>query len=240
MRRTLVSLPVLFISLGMVVTPPPISSAARADRLNDSQVAAGLQESLFVSSDNAIVRIGRLDGFFRNPEVKIPLPRQLKPLGNGLRALGQERMVDDFVLSMNRAAEKAVPQAKRIFRGAIREVTFRDARNILFGGDTAVTDYFREKTSDELADAFLPIIESSMDDVGATRKYRDLSRKLQGIPFGRSTSFDVDRYVTDRALDGLFSVMAEEEKKIRRNPAKQVSNLIRVVFGQLNPRRLTR
>ncbi|MBW3621918.1 MAG: DUF4197 domain-containing protein [Armatimonadetes bacterium] len=237
MRRTHKTLLPLLFFAGWAMLSPGSSSAAAADHNDNGQISAGLREALFVSSDAAISLTGTTDGFFRNPEIKIPLPRQLKPLNNGLRAVGQGRSVDEFVLSMNRAAERAVPVTRSIFTDAIRRVTFNDARKILQGGDTAVTDFFREKTSDQLATAFLPIVERSMGDVGATRKYKELTRPLHQLPFGRSASMDLDGYVVDKALDGLFHVMGEEERRIRRNPAKHLSRIIRVVFGQLNLRR---
>jgi hypothetical protein len=204
--------------------------------LGETRIVAGLREALEVGVGNAVNVTGRLDGFFRNAAIKILLPRELQTLGKTLRAVGQGRLVDEFVLSMNRAAERAAPQARRIFVGAIREMSFDDARRILSGGDTAATDYFRRKTEDELADAFHPIVEKAMDEVGATRQYKELTGRLRDLPFGRSQSLDIDDYVVGKALDGLFYIVGEEEKKIRRNPAARVTEILRDVFGGLGGR----
>lgn len=218
---------------------PALLRSARPQRgLGESTIISGLKEALAVGTDQAVNLTGRVDGFFRNAVIKILLPRELESVGKALRALGQGRLVDEFVLSMNRAAEKAAPQARRIFVNAIRAMTFDDARRILTGGDTAATDYFKARTADEIVDAFRPIIERSMDEVGATRQYKDLVKRFEAIPFGRRQALDIDEYVVGKALDGLFYMVGEEEKKIRRNPAARASEILRDVFGSLgNSRR---
>lgn len=223
---------VLIVLLSAVcVYHPPAASAAQRGGLSEARIVAGLREALEVGVGNAVDVTGRLDGFFRNAAIKILLPRELQSLGKTLRAVGQGRLVDEFVMSMNRAAERAAPQARRIFVGAIREMSFDDARRILTGGDTAATDYFRRKTEDELANAFHPIIEKAMDEVGATRQYKDLTGRLRDLPFARGQSLDIDDYVVGKALDGLFYIVGEEEKKIRRNPVARVTDILQDVFG---------
>ena len=131
---------------------------------------------------------------------------------------------------MNRAAEHAAPSAKAIFKDALRELTLSDAKKILRGGDTAATDFFRAKTSERLTASFLPIVSSSLGEVGATKRYKDLIGRYSALPFVNSPSLDLDRYVTGKSLDGLFHVLGEEEKKIRKDPAARVTKLLKEVF----------
>ena len=196
------------------------------DRLTD-----GLKEALRVGTDNAVRSTGRVDGFFRNAAIKILRPKQLRTVERGLRAVGQGAIVDEFVLGMNRAAEKAAPFARDIFVDAIMEMTFDDARRIFSGGDTAATDYFRAKTEERLARAFRPIVEDAMDDVGVTRQYKELVGTY-GAFLGGGEAVDIDGYVVARALDGIFHVLGEEERKIRRDPAARVTAFLREVFGR--------
>jgi hypothetical protein len=197
----------------------------------DDDTVAGLREALFVGSANAVLETGRLDGYFGNEVIRILLPERLEVVEKGLRVLGQGEVVDDFVLSMNRAAEQAAPYAKEIFWDAIREIRFDDARQILTGGDTAATDYFRATTSDRLSAAFRPVVERATDKVGVTRQYKEMVGRYRSIPFTQAVAFDVDEYVVEKALDGLFHVLAEEERKIRTDPAARVTEILQRVFG---------
>jgi hypothetical protein len=140
--------------------------------------------------------------------------------------------VDEFVLSMNRAAEKAAPQAKNYFIGAIKEMTFEDAKKIWQGNDTAATEYFKAKTSDKLYTAFKPPISRSMDQVGTAHAYKEMMGKFTSIPFMNAESVDLDHYVTNKALDGLFYMVGQEEKSIRTNPAARTTDLLKKVFGK--------
>ncbi len=198
----------------------------------DSRAAAGLKEALQIGAKNAISLTGRPDGFFKNQAIKILMPKPLQTLERGLRMAGLGSQVDGFVLSMNRAAERAVPKAGRIFGDAITTMTFDDARKILTGGDTSATEYFRSKTSASLGEAFLPEIKKATDEVGATKQFKDLIGQAPQLPFIKSASFDLDGYVLDKTLAGLFYVLGEEERKIRRNPAARVTSLLRDVFGK--------
>jgi len=195
-------------------------------------IVSGLKEALRIGSGNAVSSTGKVDGYFKNAAIKILMPEKLKSLEKGLRLAGQSRQVDEFVLSMNRAAEKAAPFAKDIFWGAIKRMTFSDATRILKGGDTAATDYFRGATTEELTTAFQPIVTQSMESIGVTRQYKVLAGRYNALPFVRSQAFDLDRYVVDKSLDGLFYVLAEEERKIRTDPAARVTDLLRTVFGK--------
>ena len=145
---------------------------------------------------------------------------------------GYQTQVDEFVLSMNRAAEAAAPQAARYFGDAIRDMTLEDVRGILTGGDTAATEFFRRKTHDKLYAAFKPVVSKKVDEVGATRAYKDMMGRYTSVPMMSKQSLDLDDYVTNKSLDGLFIMVGEEEKKIRANPAARTTDLLKTVFGR--------
>jgi hypothetical protein len=208
-----------------------IPQLPQSEAPGDGKIGAGLKEALLVGTANAVSAIGQADGYFLNQAIKIILPDQLKSLERGLRAVGYGAQVDELVLSMNRAAERAAPAAREIFVDAIGEMTFDDARRILSGPDTAATDYFKSKTTEGLTAAFRPVIENSMNEVGVTRQYRDLVERAQAIPFLNLGSLDLDRYVLDKALAGLFHVVGDEERKIRTNPVARTTELLKDVFA---------
>lgn len=200
--------------------------------LSDSKVASGLKEALQVGAENAVKLTGKTDGYFGNQAIKILLPKNLQPLQKGLGAMGFQPKIDAFVLSMNRAAEAAAPSAKKIFGDAILAMSFDDARKILSGKDTAATDYFKNKTSDQLATAFRPFVEKTMNQNGVTQQYESLTGELKSIPFMKKEDLDINKYVVNKALEGLFYVVAEEERKIRKNPAARCTELLKEVFGK--------
>ena len=200
--------------------------------VGDVRIGEALKEALQIGTANAVALTGKTDGFFKNQAIKILLPERLKTLEAGVRAVGYGAQVDELVLGMNRAAEHAAPQAKQIFWDAIGAMTIDDARSILNGGDTAATEYFKAKASDPLAAAFRPIVERSMNEVGVTRQYKTLIGRAQSIPFLNTEPYDLDHYVVGKALDGLFHVVSDEEKKIRSNPTARVTDLLREVFGR--------
>jgi hypothetical protein len=204
----------------------------RQSGLSDAKVSSGLKEALKVGTENAVRLTGRTDGYFRNETIKILMPKGLRNLEQPLRAIGYGPQIDEFVLSMNRAAERAAPFAKEIFWNAITQMTFDDARKILTGGDTAATDYFKNKTSDPLAVAFRPVVEKSMNKVGVTRQYKDLVGQYEGLPFAKTVVFDLDGYVVTKAMGGLFYVVGQEERKIRKDPAARATDLLKEVFGK--------
>ena len=204
----------------------------QTDSLSEDKIVLGLKEALNIGTGNAVTGVGRLDGYFKDAIIKILMPKKLQTIEKGLRVVGYGPKVDEFVLRMNRAAEKAAPQAKSIFIGAIKEMTFDDARKILTGGDTAATTFFKDKTTNRLSEAFRPIISKAMDEVGATKQYKDLIGRYQTIPFAKNQSLDIDEYVTGKAIDGLFYYVGEEEKKIRKNPAARVTSILKDVFGK--------
>jgi len=200
--------------------------------LSDAKIGEGLKEALKVGTENTVSFTGKNDGFFLNQAIKILMPEKLRTLEKGLRAVGYGPQVDEFVLSMNRSAEKAAPFAKEIFWNAIGEMTFEDVRKIFSGHETAATEYFQGKTSDKLTTIFKPIVSKTMNEVGVTRQYKDLVGRYESIPFVKKETFDIDQYVVTKALNGLFHVLGEEEKKIRTNPAARVTDLLKEVFGQ--------
>ena len=212
----------------MLLTACPV--VAQQGRLSDLQLGSGLKEALRIGTQNAVQQTGRLDGYFRNQAIKILMPKQLQLLETGLRTVGLGAQVDEFVLSMNRAAERAAPRAGQIFLDAVSTMTFDDVRQIMTGGDTAATQYFKTKTSDKLAVAFRPVVDQTMHEVGVTRQYNELVGQYQSIPFAQSLAFDLNGYVVTKALDGLFRVLGDEERKIRTNPAARVTDLLRQVF----------
>mgnify|MGYP002392800602 CR=1 FL=1 len=200
---------------------------------DDKTTIAGLKEALSIGTGNAVGSVSKIDGYFKNQLIKILLPDKIQDMANILGKLGYQKQVDNFVLSMNRAAEKAAPKAKAFFVDAIKQMTFEDARKILTGGDTAATEYFKSKTFGKLYDSFKPVISKSMNDVGVTRSYKEMTGKyISSVPFAKAESLDLDQYVTNKALDGLFYMVGQEEKKIRTDPAARVTDLLKTVFGK--------
>lgn len=199
--------------------------------LPESRLAQGLKEALRVGTEQAVARTGKPNGYFGNPQLKILLPDTLQPVEKGLRLAGYGNQVDAFILSMNQAAEQAAPQAKQIFVHAITSMTFEDARKIFNGGDTAATEFFKDKTSQQLYISFRPVVDDSMNKVGTVQKYNTLLAQTQTLPFVKTKTLDVGHYVTNKALDGLFLVVAEEEQRIRKDPAARVTDLLQDVFG---------
>lgn len=202
--------------------------------LDDSTIVKGLKEALATGTTRAVKSVSQQDGYFRNQAIKILVPEKLRNATTLLRKFGFQQQVDDFELRMNRAAEKAAPMATEYFVSALKEMTFDDARRILNGGNTAATDYFRGKTGDKIFAAFKPVVTSSMQDVGVASSYGQILTKLQAVPFGSAAaeSLDLDNYVTGKAVDGLFTMLGEEEKKIRTDPAARGTELLRKVFGK--------
>lgn len=202
--------------------------------LDNSTVVKGLKEALATGTERAVAEVAKPDGFFNNQMIKILLPDRIQQAADILSTVGYQKQVDEFVLSMNRAAEKAAPKAAKVFGDAIRQMTVEDARGILSGGDTAATAYFEKKTRTSLFDEFKPSVANSMAQVGTARAYKDLIGRYEALPLASlagTPSLDLDGYVTNKALDGLFKMVGEEEKKIRTNPAAQTTDLLRRVFG---------
>ncbi len=208
------------------------TTGSKTESDSGSAVVQGLKEALRVGTEKAVLRTGTTDGYFGNARIKIGMPAKFQSAEKGLRLAGFGSQVDAFVLSMNRAAEQAAPQAQKIFLQAITSMSFADARKLLNGGDTAATDFFQAKTREELYASFRPVVDNSLNQVGTVQKYNAMVNKLENIPFMKSQTLDVGDYVTGKALDGLFVVVAEEERSIRQNPAARVTPLLKQVFGQ--------
>lgn len=223
------------------------SSSQRGSNLPTSDIAAGLKEALAKGTTNAINNLGRNGGFWNNSKVRIPLPGKLEQAGKLARQLGQGAKVDAFELSMNRAAEKAVPQVAQIFGDAIRKMTLNDARGILTGGDHAATDFFRRVAGDALQARIHPIVARATDSVGVTQKYKSFTAgsgggalggalgSLGSLGGGKSnrggSPLDLDDYVTSKTLDGLFTEIGDQEQSIRHNPGARTTDLLKKVFG---------
>ena len=207
-----------------------------SSKVSDNEIAGGLKEALGKGVKFAITSLGKENGYLGNNRVKIPLPGTLRKLEKGLRVAGQGRSVDEFIASMNHAAEKAVPVAVDVFVDAIKRMTFDDARKILFSGqDDSATLFFRRTSEETLRDKFRPIVEEFTAKTGVTQKYKAMIGKAGfAAQFLGRDATDLDAYVTQKALDGLFLLIADEEKKIRKNPIGRTTNLLRKVFGVLN------
>ncbi len=200
--------------------------------LDEATVVSGLKETLSVATGNAVTEVAKVDGYFSNQAIKILMPERIRKVADFVNLLGFRKEVDTFVLSMNRAAEHAAPKAGPYFVQAVKEMTFEDARKILNGGDTAATEYFKDKTYDNLYEAFKPDVSASMNAVGVTRSYQAMMERYQSVPFMKAESLDLDQYVTQKSLEGLFIMVGQEEKEIRTNPGARVTTLLRKVFGK--------
>ncbi|MFL6623683.1 MAG: DUF4197 domain-containing protein [Sulfurifustaceae bacterium] len=208
-----------------------IRKASPQKVVDPTTVSAGLREALEHGTSRAVRELGREDGFWKHPRLRIPMPEKLHTVERGLRRLGQDKLADDFALSLNRAAEQATPAAQKIFVDAIRGMTIRDAMDILRGPPDAATRYFRQHTEGTLAEAFRPIVARSTDAVGATANYKKIIKKVEPLGLANAASLDIDEYVTQKALAGLFGLVAEEERRIREDPAARTTELLRKVFS---------
>jgi hypothetical protein len=200
-------------------------------QLDARTVAAGLKEALRVGTQRAVEEASSQGGYLNDPELHISLPGQLGEMADTLRSVGLGGQVDALERRMNRAAEEAAAQAAPVFMEAIAGITFEDARQILTGGETAATDYLRRATSDELRQEYRPVVERHLKSVGVIDLYNRLMDRYQALPLAPAVDFRPRDYVTDEALNGLFSLLAEEERKIRANPAARTTELLRTVFG---------
>ncbi len=195
------------------------------------ETSQGLKEALTIGTGNAVASVSRPDGYYRNPLIRIMLPESVQKVEKALRFAGYGRELDDFDMSMNRAAERAAPAAKSMFWNAIKQIRFADAWQILKGRENEATLYLKDKTYGRLETAFKPIVNTAMSEVGVTRRYQEIENTVRSIPFTDMIQFDLDQYVTDRSLDGLFLMLAKEEKRIREDPVARVTELLRKVFG---------
>lgn len=203
--------------------------------LSPEQMTLGLKEALGHGLDQAIASLGRTNGFFTNLNVRIPMPQSLRRIENTLRSVGQDRIADNFILTLNQAAEQAVPAAAEVFTESLRNMSVADARKILTGPDDAATRYFQDATRQELGRRFLPMVQEATSRTGATAAYKQVVDRTKAMgPLLRTPAVDVDAYVTEKAMDGLFTLVAEEERRIRENPAARSTELLKSVFGTLH------
>jgi hypothetical protein len=219
-------------SVAALVIPAAVSAAGLAD-ISNRDAINGLKEALVRGSQVAVARLGVENGFFGNNQVKIPLPPSLRKLEAVMRSIGMDRHADELVLRMNRAAEAAVPEARTLLVDAVRGMSVQDVKGILTGGEDAATQYFKRTTSDPLAKRFRPIVKKAMERVKLAEKYDEIA--ASGTKFGlvKEEDAQLEDYVTRKALDGLFIAIAEEEKKIRQNPAGAASAIVKKVFGAI-------
>ena len=206
---------------------------AGLDDITNKEAIAGLKAALEKGSHAAVNSLGKTDGFLRNPKVHIDLPDSLERAEKMMRRLGMGRYADELVVAMNRAAEQAVPEARQLFADSVRKMTVQDAKGILTGGDTAGTAYFKRTTSKQLHDRFMPIVKRSTAKVGVAQKYNDYAEKGASLGVIDKADANLDEYVTQKALDGLYLMVAEEEKKIRKDPVGAGRAIIKKVFGAL-------
>ncbi len=206
-------------------------TGSTTNALSEEEVGKGLKEALTRGVEKGVEQLSKPDGYFKDLSIKIFLPEEAKVAEEKLRSIGQDKLVDDAIESMNRAAEDAANGAKDIFVSAIRSMTVQDAMGILKGSDDAATRYLDKTTRASLSDKFQPVIKSSLDKVGATRHWTTLVTTYNKIPFVSKINPNLEEYVTEKAIDGLFVQVAKEEKEIRKNPAARVSELLKKVFG---------
>jgi len=201
------------------------------DALSNAEVNAGLKEALTRGADAAVAQLGRPDGFFGNPQLRIPLPPALQKAEKAMRLLGMGSQADALVLSMNRAAEAAVPAARGLLVDAVKQMTLEDAKGILTGGQTSATDFFRAKTETKLAERFQPVVKSTTDKIGLAQQYNRYAGMAQQFNLVDPAQATVEDYVTRQALDRLYTLIGEKEAALRANPLQAGSELLKKVFG---------
>jgi Protein of unknown function (DUF4197) len=201
--------------------------------LSHQDTVQALREALVQASSKAVSVLGRPDGFLANPKVKIPLPQSLQRIEGAMRTVGMGKQADELITTMNRAAENAVPQAKALLIDSVKRMSVQDARSVLTGGERAATDYFRKTTSGPLTEKFLPIVREATSRVRLAETYNSLAGKAAGFGLIEQKDANLDSYIAQRALDGLFLMMAEEEKAIRQNPIGAATSMVKKVFGAI-------
>jgi hypothetical protein len=221
---------------GVLGKPAEQPAASGVDALSNADINAGLKEALARGADAAVAQLGQKDGFFGNPALKIPLPSSLQKAEKAMRMFGMGKQADDLVLSMNRAAEAAVPEARTLLVDAVRAMTLEDARGILTGGQTSATEFFRNKTEATLTERFGPIVKATTDRVGLAQQYNQYAGMAAQFNLIDKQQASVEQYVTQQALDRLYTVIGEKEAAIRANPMQAGSDLLKKVFGAVSGR----
>jgi Protein of unknown function (DUF4197) len=221
----------LFTLLCFVLVLPV--AAGPLDSFTNADAVTGLKDALTQGSSAAVSKLGVENGFLQNPKVKIPLPENLQKVEKMMRTFRMGKQADELVVTMNRAAEAAVPQAKPLLIDAVKKMSVQDAKQILTGGDNAATQYFRKSTEAPLTDKFLPVVKQATDKVGLAQQYNEFA--ATGAKFGlvKDEQAKIENYVTKRALDGLYLIIGEEEKALRANPVQATTSLAKKIFGAL-------
>jgi len=209
-------------------------AAAGLDDITHAEAARGLRQALNEGSLAAVAKLGVENGYFGNPKVKIPLPPSLQKIERGLRAFGMRKEADELVLAMNRAAEAAVPEAKQLLTDAVKKMSVQDAKRILTGGDTSATEYFQRTTRSLLGQRFLPIVKKATDKAGLAQQYNALASQGAALGLVKEDQASIERYVTQKTLDGLYYMIGEQEKAFRADPVSASSAIVRKVFGALH------
>lgn len=209
------------------------TSALGINSLSEADISKGLKDALTIGSNNASKQLNVLDGFNKNNLIRIPFPAEVNQVATKLRELGMGGKVDEFEVTLNRAAEQAAKDAAPIFANAITQMTITDAKNILTGSNNSATTYLQGKTTDALVAAFSPTIKSALGSNLATSKWTEITTIYNKLPFMTAVETDLTKYTTNKALSGLFTVLADEEKKIRENPAARTTDILQKVFGSV-------
>ena len=222
----------LLAALALCTLAAPAYAAGLADITNKDAVS-GLRQALTDGAAAAVGKLGVENGFFGNAKVKIPLPESLQKVEGLMRAMGMKREADELELAMNRAAETAVAEAKPLLVDAVKKMSVQDAKGILTGGDTAATEYFRRTTADALGKRFLPIVKKATAKVGLAEKYNSIAGKGAQLGLINANQSTIEQYVTNKSLDGLYTIIGDEEKALRQNPVGAASSIVQKVFGAL-------
>ena len=221
------------VALSVLLLVASGSALAQLEGISRQDATAALKAALEKGSLAAVANLGRVDGFLGNPQVKIPLPESAQRAERAMRRLGMGKYADELIVTMNRAAESAVPEAKALFIQSAKKMTVQDAKGIIMGSETAGTEYFRRTARDQLHQRFLPIVEKATARVQLAQRYEQFADKAVAVGMLKKEDADLDEYVTQKALDGLYLMVAEEEKKIRKDPIGTGSGIIRKVFGAM-------
>lgn len=208
------------------------TSGSGSSSLSNDQVIKGLKEALNVGTKNSTTKASKTDGFLKNSLIKIPMPPEAKQMESTLRGVGMNKPVDDFITSLNRAAEEAAKDAAPIFMGAITSMSISDGFSILNGGDNAATKYLENKTTTDLKAKFKPVVANALKKVQVTKYWNPLATKYNKLPMVKPVNPNLEEYVTKKAMEGLFKLIAQEELKIRKEPAARVSDILKQVFGR--------
>ena len=214
-----------------VVPLPAAPVFAAVTSLDPRTASDGLKEALGVGTSRSVDLLGRPDGYLKNLDVRIPMPEKLHLVEKSLRTIGRSDLVDEFVTSMNRAAETAAPLARSVFLDTIKQMSFEDALTIVRGKNHEATDYLRRNAGPKLDTLFQPVVGEQLNRVGTTRSFDAMMKRVSGLPLGGKSAFDQNQYVTQEALDGLFLMFGREEERIRKDPVARTTDLLRKVFG---------